>query len=266
MTTLTLPTYAQASEMTAKQLRPLLQEAKIPGAWKMNLNQLRQVCLEYDQVIEVTEELTHVNQKSQVTEELTHVTEANTQVTDFILVSDPKASTPTYYGPTLETPNTPQELLRLNPTATEVAKQPKAKKSARVIEELTHVTEADLQLIEDNIQVTATSCSDPNKSVIKRTVIAQIIQDHTDIFVAEKVMNQLVVIASRKLPRQKMTIQSASRFRYLLAQPQKNQKFSPALLVLDWILAHPEAIQEAAHMYQDASQTGLEYINEYLKG
>jgi hypothetical protein len=247
MTTLTLPIYTQASEMTAKQLRPILQEAQIPGAWKMTLNQLRQVCLENDQVN-------------------LEPTKTTQECTDFVLVSDPLATTPVYYSPTMDTPNTPKELLRLNPAATKAAKQPKAKKSARVIEELTHITETDLQLIEDNIQITAASCSDPGKFVVKRTVIAQIIQDHTDIYVAEKVMNQLVVMASRKLPRQKMTIQSASRFRYLLAQPQKNQKFSPALLVLDWILANPQAIQEAARMYQDASQTGLEYINEYLKG
>ena len=112
--------------------------------------------------------------------------------------------------------------------------------------------------------MTAPTCSDPGRLVVNRSLVRQLIEDIHGQHISEKVFNQLVVLASRKLPRQPMTIQSASRFKYLLAETKQGQEYPPIVLVADYLLAHPELYSQAATNYQVAAETGLEHITEWM--
>ena len=241
MTTLTA---AQIESMTAKELRPIAQELKLPGAWKATREQLVQMLLpvaqpEVDQVTKVDPEVT------EVTSDVWATTEEPTEI----------------WEPTISTPNTPKELLLLNPSPTAEPTEVKAKaakKAPKTYTQLVALTSDQVDQITAATVVTASSCSDPGRLVVARKLIRQFVEDVHGVALSEKVFNQLVVLASRSLPRQQLTIQSASRFKYLLGETHPGQSFPPAILVADWVLAHPESYKQAAVNYQISAETGAE--------
>ena len=244
MTTSTQLTVAFIETATAKELRAEAQALQLQGAWKAKKEELQQMLLA---TLPSTEPAT----PEPLTEDLWETTEPY----------------PSCQLPLETTPPTVQALLLLNPAPTPEPepkcskKQPKAKK---VYNELQMLTEAQVALLNERSTVTHAACSDPGRLVVKREVIRQLLEDTHDCYINEKVFNQCVVLASRKLPRQPLTIQSPSRFKYLLMETNKGQTFPPAVLVADWLLCNPQAYAQAATAYQLQAQEGLEHIQSYL--
>jgi hypothetical protein len=114
----------------------------------------------------------------------------------------------------------------------------------------------------DLAKVTSERCSDPGRLVVNRLYLFEILGAHWNVEISQKIANQLVSIASQKLPRQPLTIQSnGSRFKYLLAETNEGQSFPVHLLILDYLWDKPELFNQAKTSYKIASETGSEFVS-----
>lgn len=245
---------------TVPQLRALAKEYSIKGAWEMNKATL---------IAAITEAANQQPEFTQVdvegsdndlwdmpapTEE-TKVASHNPNYEEFIQKLED----------TIKQPLLPAAQPKKRGRKPSTNKQPKVVVD-KSIKELNHVTSQMLEMIESHSTVTAENCSDPGRLVVRRTVISSIIESVTGEYINDKLVNQLVVLATRKLPRQSMTINSTgSRFKYLLAEVAEGSKYSPAVQVLEVILSNPkEFIKQAKSNYQDQASVGLEAIQTWM--
>lgn len=112
--------------------------------------------------------------------------------------------------------------------------------------------------IEARYQRTAATNADPGRWVALRSILFAILSEHWGSPVTSKVANQLIVIASRKMTRQKLTIDSpGSRHKYLLAEVAEGHNFTAALEVLDYLWDKPELLPEAREQYRKSYTQGI---------
>lgn len=148
------------------------------------------------------------------------------------------------------------------PLLAPAAEAPEAPQKAKkpVVTELS-LPEEIIQEVQSLYKTTAASCTDPGRLVVNRLQLFEILGSHWNKAINAKIANQLVVIASRKFPRQPLTINSTgSRFKYLLAETNEGQNFPVALLVLNYLWDRPECFKAAQANYRVMSQTGSEFV------
>lgn len=246
-------------------LRPVCQSLKIEGAWKAPKNKLVNDvttycvdCLlnihgeteqqdtmqtlvdwagEMPSFIEITEVETVQAEEPQMTLALPAVDEEQ--------IPDVEAS----YEPTelTEEPSVTTE----EPPAEPKAKAKKSPKKPKTYTLSGLIGNDEIEKIQNAGRLTANTCSDPNRLVVKRDFLAEMLNKRLDVNITPKQFNQLVVMATNKLPRQPMTIKSASRFKYLLLEGDS------ALWVYDWILNNAAQIDIAANMAEIAAEEGF---------
>jgi len=135
----------------------------------------------------------------------------------------------------------------------EPVEKPKAKSKVKkpktyTLSEL--ISQQEINKIKDLGTITAASCSDPGRNVVKRAHLISMLNTRLNVNITPKQFNQLVVMATNRLPRQPMTIKSASRFKYLLLENDS------ALWVYDWVLNNQAQIEIADNMAEMASEEG----------
>lgn len=117
-----------------------------------------------------------------------------------------------------------------------------------------------IDAIKGMTQTTSRLSSDPGRLVVNRQKVFAHLQEHWGLPITPKVANQLVTLASRKIPRQPLTIDSASRYKYLLAEVQEGRRWPPCLLVLDYLWDKPELHSQATEAYRIAALQGLRAV------
>jgi hypothetical protein len=147
--------------------------------------------------------------------------------------------------------------------ASKKSKKPKAPKKpkAQPLTALENLSPEVISEVQELYKVTAETCSDPGRLVVNRQHLFDILAAHWNQPLSTKIINQLVVLASRKLARQPLTINSSgSRFKYLLAETNKGHTYPVCLEILEYLWDKPQLLQVAQGNYKVASQTGLEFV------
>jgi hypothetical protein len=128
------------------------------------------------------------------------------------------------------------------------------------VQSLDNLSEEVINDVKELYQFTSNSCSDPGRLVVNRQKLFEILQAHWNRPLTKKVINQLVVLASRKLVRQPMTVNSTgSRYKYLLAETNPGHRFPVCLEVLNYLWDKPELYEVALVNYRVAAKTGREF-------
>jgi hypothetical protein len=141
----------------------------------------------------------------------------------------------------------------------------KTPKESKAINRLTHVTDEQRVFISESSRAFRGQ-QDAGRLVVKRTVVMSLLEGVLGVRLTEKVFNQVVVLASRGLPRMPLTVRStSSRLNYLLAEvSREGQAYSPAVLVLEFALRNPEVIAQARINYHVAAREGLATIRAWI--
>jgi hypothetical protein len=245
------------SDMTSKELKALCKAAHVANWWNLNKQQMSAELETLGNQLEAESVLQEPN-----------VADQDPWQAD-ATIEQPEQRSPELQAfidsleRAISQPLLPAAATKKHGRKPKATKPLKADKSLKSLEK---VTAQMLQIIDGQTSVTADSCSDPGRLVVKCTVLIAILEGMLNTSVSEKVFNQLVVLASRRLPRQPFTISSTgSRFKYLLMEKTETQPIPVAVQVLELILRNPQILQEARANYEVASETGLDAIQSYLK-
>lgn len=121
--------------------------------------------------------------------------------------------------------------------------------------------------LENSTQYTTEKCVDSNRAVIKRSTFFSLLSIHWKKPITPKIGNQLVSICSRKLPKQRFTIQGASRFTYLLMEPNLHKGFevAPAIIIMDFLWDKSHLYDEAKKNYERVSTNYRKRMKNKLK-
>lgn len=252
-------------------LRPICQNLKIEGAWKAPKNKLVNDVTNY-----FVDCLLNIHGETEQQATMQRLVDWVGEMPSFLKTEEPQVTLalPTVqeeqipnveasHEPIEDPTQTPIEVEVVEPTEVtsepteELPAKPKAKSKSKApkkpktytLSEL--ITTEEIEKIQAAGRLTATTCSDPNRLVVKRDFLAEMLNKRLGVNITPKQFNQLVVMATNKLPRQHMTIKSASRFKYLLLENDS------ALWVYDWILNHEAQIDIAANMAEIAAEEGF---------
>lgn len=259
-------------------LRPICQNIRIEGAWKASKNKLVNDVTNYfvDCLLNIHGEIEQQDTMQTLVEwageipsfiEIVKVETAAVEEPDMTLalpavqeeqIPDVEAShEPTQTPIEVEVVEATAPVKEPSATTEEPPAKPKAKSKSKAPKKpktytlSSLIANEEIEKIQSAGRLTAATCSDPNRLVVKRDFLAEMLNERLGVNITPKQFNQLVVMATNKLPRQPMTIKSASRFKYLLLEGDS------ALWVYDWILNNTAQIDIAANMAEIAAEEGF---------